>query len=256
MPDGRPSKSPELNLFAQLCGFKPIEENILDIYDALRACISLGERGWGLALALLNVVLGGSVAVPDVVAAIPPGYLKYVKRVSLINYPVVEELLPDVVFPLKLIVSSEAEDKEGRRVEIVAKRYPKAFGVFIEYERPDLSTGNAAIERSLWVIYEAETGQYPYKAFLAPSSVAERVAKLLDERGVAHLEEGYKVLDEAREILKRYSYEEIKELEATGKSPLPEGVKVRPIAPGPDGVEVPGDVERPPRPRRHRPPPS
>jgi hypothetical protein len=246
----RPSKSPELNLFAQLCGFKPIEENILDIYNALRVCISLGERGWGLALALLNVVLGGSVAVPDTVTAIPPGYLKYVKRVSLVNYPVIEELLPDVAFPLKLIVSSEAEDKERKPVEVVAERYPKAFGVFIEYERPDLSTGNATVERSLWVIYEAGTGQYPYKAFLAPSSVAERVAKLLDERATVHLEEGFKVLDEAREVLKRHSYEEIGELEAIGKSPLPEGVKVRPkFVAGPD------DVERP-RPRRHRPPPS
>jgi hypothetical protein len=248
----RPSKSPELNLFAQLCGFEPIEENILDVYKALRACISLGERGWGLALALLNVILGGSTAVPDAVAAIPPGYLKYVKRVSLVNYPVIEELLPDIVFPLKLVVSTEAEDKEKKPVMIVAKRYPKAFGVFIEYERPDLSTGNATIERSLWIIYEAGTGQYPYKAFLAPSNVAERVAKLLDERGALHLEEGFKVLDEAKEILKRYSYEEIEELKAAGKSPLPEGVEVRPIVPG---QPVSGDVERPMRPRRHRSPP-
>jgi hypothetical protein len=246
----RPSKSPELNLFAQLCGFRPIEENILDIYGAFRVCLSLGERGWGLALALLNVVLGGSVAVPDAVTAIPPGYLKYVKRMGLVNYPIIEELLPDVAFPLKLIVSTDAEDKERKPVELVAERYPKAFGVFIEYERPNLSTSNATIERSLWVIYEAGTGQYPYKAFLAPSSVAERVAKLLDERATAHLEEGYKVLDEAREIMKRYSYEEIKELETIGKSPLPEGVKVRPrFAPGPD------DVERS-RSRRHRPPPT
>jgi hypothetical protein len=81
----RHSKSPELNLFAQLCGVQSVQSDIHSIYSALRACISMGERGWLPAIALLNIVLGGSTPVPDAVSVIPPGYGKYLRRVALLN---------------------------------------------------------------------------------------------------------------------------------------------------------------------------
>lgn len=230
----RSQKSAELNLFAQLCGVQFIDNNIYDLYNALRACISLGERGFAPALALLNVMLGGSVAVPDAVSAIPPGYLKYLKRISLVNEVYIEELLPDVPFPYKHVLSRESGDKEGRPVKIHAERFPKAFGVYIEYEYPDLATGERVLNKELWVVYYAGTGDYPYKTFLVPTAVAEKVSRLLKETGAEHLERSIsEILDEVERLLKEHAYTEI------SPEKLPPGVRIVPLEAGEDSTEPP-----------------
>ncbi len=225
-PD-RPDKSPELNLFAQLCGVQQVKTNILDVYNALRACIDMGEKGWLVSIALLNIVLGGNVAVPDVVSVIPPGYGKYLKKISLVNEVVLEELLPDIPFPERQVFHRRTEDREGTFVDITVERYPKAFGVYIEYEYPDFASGGVVVNKELWVIYQASTGSYLFKSFLAPTAVAERVSKILEETGMKHYEKPLtSILDEAQQYLKNYSYSELRELVKKGVIRLPEGVKI------------------------------
>jgi hypothetical protein len=243
----KPQKSAELNLFAQLCGVQSVEGDIYSVYNALRACISLGEKGFAPALALLNVILGGNVAVPDVVSAVPPGYLKYLKRISLVNEVYIEELLPDVPFPYKHVFSRRTVDREEKPVEIRAERFPKAFGVYVEYEYPDFTNGERVLNKELWVIYYAGTGDYPYKAFLAPTAVAEKASKILQETMAEHLEKPMtEILDEAQKLLKEHKYSEI------DVEKLPRGVKIVPVEAG----DVVKEHPRPPRyPRRHPPPP-
>jgi hypothetical protein len=245
----RPQKSAELNLFAQLCGVQSIDNNIYDLYNALRACISLGERGFAPALALLNIMLGGSVAVPDAVSAIPPGYLKYLKRISLVNEVYIEELFPDIPFPYKHAFFRKSEDKEGKPVKISAERFPKAFGVYIEYEYPDLATGEHVVNKELWIVYYAGTGDYPYKVFLAPTAVAEKASRLLKEVEAEHLEKPIsEILDEVEKLLKKHAYTEI------SPEMLPPGVRI-------ESVEADEEFTEFPRSRRRlrphsQPPPS
>ena len=225
---GQEERSPELNLFAQLCGLKGIGDNIYDLMRAITTCVSLGERGWAIALALLNVALGGKQPIPDLVSAIPPGYIAFVKKIIVLNDIMVGELLPDIPFPAPAVYSrsvSGDETKGGEPAEIIVDRYPRAFGVYIEYEHPV-----HGLNRHLWIIYEADTGKYPYKAFPAPNTVAERIPKLIEEYG-EQLAYAYKPLDdrfnEAKAVLKEHTVSEIEELEKQGKRILPEGVRVR-----------------------------
>jgi hypothetical protein len=167
-------KSPELNLFASLCGLPGVRGDIHNIYSALLACRSLGEVGWAAVLALLNIVLGGNAPVPDLVSPLPPGYIKYVRRIELVSDKEVKKLLPDIPFP-KYIVIERNSDKEGKSPP-PSKEVPLVFGIYIEYEHPAYG-----LSRSLWVIYDAGTGDYPFRAFLAPSSVAETVGKKFEQ---------------------------------------------------------------------------
>jgi len=233
--DARSDKSPELNLFAQLCGAKSIDNSILGIYSGLRTCIDLGERGWGLALALLNIALGGSVAVPDAVTVVPPGYLKYVKRMALLDEVAVESLFPDIPFPYRHRFKTVTKDKEGTEVEIEDERFPRAFGVFVEYEYPDFADGSARTERLLVVVYDAGTGSYPYKAFIAPASKAEKVAEVLDKSGARHYE--VPMANELLELLKQYSLSELEKLIGEGKVVLPPGVTIKQRARGRGALE-------------------
>jgi len=155
-----------------------IDLNIYDIFNALRACISMGEKGYGVALALLNVVLGGSTPVPDLVSVTPPGFLKFVKRIDLINDIVLADLLPDIPLP-KGAYSRDitvGEGEEESKFRITVEKFPRAFGVYIEYEHPFYGVSKMVI-----VVYDAGTGDYPLKMFIAPQAVAEQVAKMLEE---------------------------------------------------------------------------
>jgi hypothetical protein len=226
---GQEERSPELNLFAQLCGLKGIGDNIYDLMRAVTTCVSLGERGWAIALALLNVALGGKQPIPDLVSAIPPGYIAFVKKIIVLNDIMVGELLPDIPFPAPAVYSrsvSGDETKDGEPAEIIVDRYPRAFGVYIEYEHPV-----HGLNKHLWIIYEADTGRYPYKAFPAPATVADKVPKLAEEYG-GQLAYAYKHLDEkfneAKTVLKEHSISEIEELARQGSRILPEGVRIRP----------------------------
>lgn len=169
-------------MFASLCGLPGVRGGIHNIYIALQACNSLGEVGWIAVLALLNIVLGGNVPVPDLVSPIPPGYIKFVKRIELINDIGVAQLFPDIPFPKHVKVRSAGSggDKEEGSSPI-EKEIPQAFGVYIEYDHPI-----HGLNRSLWVIYDAGTGDYPFRAFLAPSSVAEAVGKKFEQSPEAH----------------------------------------------------------------------
>jgi hypothetical protein len=249
---GQEERSPELNLFAQLCGLKGIGDNIYDLMRAITTCISLGERGWAPAIALLNVALGGKQPIPDLVSTIPPGYIAFVKKIIVLNDIMVGELLPDIPFPAPGIYTKtvdKEETKEGEPVEIIAERYPRAFGIYIEYEHPV-----HGLNRHLWIIYEAGTGKYPYKAFPAPSSVAERVPKLIEEYG-EQLAYAYKPLEdgfnEVKAVLKEHTVSEIEELEKQGKAILPQGFRVRRAKKEEKEAPEHGFTRR----RRHPPPP-
>ena len=225
---GQEERSPELNLFAQLCGLKGIGDNIYDLMRAITTCISLGERGWAPAIALLNVALGGKQPIPDLVSVIPPGYISFIKKIILLNDIMVGELLPDIPFPAPGMYSKKAEGdetKDREPVEIIVERYPRAFGVYIEYEHPV-----HGLNRHLWIIYEAGTGKYPYKTFPAPNTVAEKIPKLIEEYG-EQLAYAYKplndIFEEAKKALKEHTVDEIEELERQGTRILPEGVRVR-----------------------------
>jgi len=166
-------------LFASLCGLPGVRGGIHNIYSALLNCRSLGEVGWAAVLALLNIALGGNVPVPDLVSPIPPGYIKYVKRIELINDEEIAKLFPDIPFPKHVVIraspAGSGGDKE-RESPPAEKKLPYAFGVYIEYEHPI-----HGLSRSLWVIYDVGTGDYPFRAFLAPSSVAEIVGKKFEQ---------------------------------------------------------------------------
>ena len=116
---------------------------------------------------------------PDLVSPIPPGYIKFVKRIELISDVEVAELFPDIPFPRHVVVkarpagSSSDKEEESPPTE---KKIPQAFGVYIEYDHPI-----HGLSRSLWVIYDAGTGDYPFRSFLAPSSVAEAVGKRFEQ---------------------------------------------------------------------------
>jgi hypothetical protein len=193
-------KSPELNLFAQLCGLTRIDLNIYDVFNALRTCISIGEKGYGVALALLNVVLGGASPVPDLVTVVPPGFLRFVKRIELINDIVLAELLPDVPLP-RGVYSRDitvGEGGEESRFRITVERFPRAFGIYIEYEHPVYG-----VTRLVIVVYDAGTGDYPLKMFIAPQSVAEAVARMLEEhRPLVSYEPLEKLFAKAEKVLR------------------------------------------------------
>ena len=166
-------------MFASLCGLPGVRGGVHNIYSALLKCRSLGEVGWVAVLALLNIALGGNVPVPDLVSPIPPGYIKYVRRIELISDVEISQLFPDIPFPRHMVVSARpagpSGDKEGESPPAEG-RLPLAFGVYIEYDHPI-----HGLNKSLWVIYDAGTGDYPFRAFLAPSSTAEIVGKKLEQ---------------------------------------------------------------------------
>jgi len=205
------------------------------LMDALRTCIDMGERSWLVAIALLNVALGGNTPVPELIHVIPPGYGRFLKRMFIVDEVVVGELLDDIPFPHRAHYIEESEDKEGKRVRIVHERYPRAFGIYIEYDHP-----KHGLTRQLLVVYDAGTGSYPYRAFFAPESVVEEVGALAEKLRTPHLQNTLAISEDfakVRELLKERSYEEIE------KSVLPPGVR----------LELREErVERPERPRHRR----
>jgi hypothetical protein len=238
----RPDKSTELNLFAQLCGLPEISPDIRGLYTALRTCISIGKEGWGLAVALVNVALGGNVAAPDVFTIIPPGYVKYLTRVALVDEVRVRELLRDIPFPRVDRKWIDTEDKKREPVTVWAEKL-RAFGFYVEYKHPDYG-----VTKQLWIIYDAGTRDYPYKYFPAPTAVTELVYEML--RKTPHYE--HMTVEEAammvKEALREHTVEEVQELIAQGKIDVPEGVY---ITKGRTIVQS-DEAKR----RRHRSPPS
>lgn len=247
--EARPDKSTELNLFAQLCGLPEINPDIKGLYTALRTCISIGREGWGLAIALINVALGGNVAVPDVFSIIPPGYIKYLTRVALVDEVRVRELLRDIPFPRVDRKWIDTEDKKGEPVTVWAEQV-RAFGFYVEYKHPEYG-----VTKQLWIVYDAGTRDYPYKYFPAPTAVAELVSEMLDKTGAPHYEYPITIEEAAmavREALREHTVEEVQELIAQrriGETSIPEGVYVTKGRVVPHGDET--------RRRRHRsqPPP-
>jgi len=220
------SRSPELSLFAQLCGIeRPVSDNIYDFMHAVMTCIDIGERGWLVALALVNVALGGNVPVPDLVSAVPPGYGKYITRIAVVDDKALYDLLPDIPLRRGVYKTTISTEKDGTKVEAVVedRRFPRAFGVFIEYVHP-----LHGLTRNLWVIHDNPTGDYPFKSFLAPSSVADKVSEILEVSGTPHAvsEDALReVIDHAAELLRKYgSPAKVMEAVRKGKESLPEGV--------------------------------
>jgi hypothetical protein len=236
----KPEKSTELNLFAQLCGLPEISPDIRDLYTALRTCLSIGREGWGLAIALVNVALGGNVATPDVFTIIPPGYIKYLTKVTLIDEVRVRELLRDIPFPRVDRKWIDTEDKNGKPVTVWAEQV-RAFGFYVEYKHPDYG-----VTKQLWIIYDAGTRDYPYKYFPAPTAVTELVSDMLQK--TPHYE--HVTVEEAaimvREALREHTVEEVQELIASKEINVPEGVYITKGRTGAQSNETR---------RRHRPPP-
>ena len=204
--------------------------NIYDLYKSIRACLALGERGWLTAVALLNVALGGSTPVPDLVSIIPPGYAAYLTRVALVDDKVLYEVIRDVPLPKEGIYTDvPAKDEEGgSKFKIFIEKFPRAFGVFVECRHPVYG-----VDRSLWVVYQIETGDYPFKSFPAHRAVAERVAELLDRGAVKYAVEKPAAYDEifaeVSSLVKKHgSVPELLKAVAEGRERLPEGVDIRP----------------------------
>ena len=220
--ESKPEKSTELNLFAQLCGLPEISQDIKGLYTALRTCISIGREGWGLAVALVNVALGGNVAAPDVFTIIPPGYIKYLTRVALVDEVRVRELLRDIPFPRVDRKWIDTEDKKGEPATVWAERV-RAFGFYVEYKHPEYG-----VTKQLWIVYDAGTKDYPYKYFPAPTAVTELVSEMFQKTETLHYE--HITVEEAammvKEALREHTVEEIQELIAQGKINVPEGVYV------------------------------
>ena len=178
---GRHDKSPELGALAQLCGTIAPSSDIYSLYSVLRACLSIGERGWLVAAAIVNVALGGNVPIPDLVSVVPPGYGRYISRMVLVDDKVLYDVLKDVPLPRGLVeVPLDSGEKE-RSVSIEVRRYPMAFGLLVEYDHPEYG-----VDRNLWVFYYVGTGDYPLRAFLAHREVADEVARMLGQPGGAY----------------------------------------------------------------------
>jgi len=223
------SRSPTLNLFAQLCGIgKGIEDNIYDLMQAVRTCIDLGERGWLLALALVNVALGGDAPVPDLVNVVPPGYGKYLTKVAVVDDKVLFEVLPDVPFQKGLFISRVTDKESGTTKAVVEDtRFPMAFGILIEYNHP-----LHGFSRELLVIHTVPTGEYVFKSFIAPRSVADRVAEIAAQLGTWHVEKEflkYEAVQKVEELINEFgSVENLLKAVREGKAELPQGVYVKP----------------------------
>jgi hypothetical protein len=239
-------KSPELNLFAQLCGVEEVRSDPYSIYNALLRCVSLGERGWAPAIALVNVLLGGNVATPDVFTIIPPGYIKYVKRVALVNEATIRELLSDIPFRVhrEIHTQTSTSDEEGAKLVRIEAWTVPLFGFYVEYEHP-----RHGVTRQLWVIYYAGTGDYPWKYFPAPTAVAEIVSEML-ERGEERVSApDIEILERAREVVEREGIKRFEELKSQGA--LPSFLHVRLVEKAVDEEGAPPGAP----PRRRRPPP-
>lgn len=221
-------KSPEFNALAQLCGVVGAAVHIGSLYDALRKCLALGERGWLTAIALLNVALGGNVPVPDLVSVVPPGYARYLTRVALVDDKVLHEVLKDVPLPkgyVRMDVEVPDKEKEGESAKLVLEisRFPMAFGVFVEYDHPE-----HGLERSLWVVYYVQTGDYPFKSFPAPRAVADEVAKYVGREVAVERPHAYdEIAEYVKSLASRYgSVKEFLKAVREGTVALPEGVDV------------------------------
>ena len=195
------------------------------IFDILRSCVSMGERGWLLAISLTNIIMGGGEPIPDLVSIIPPGYSVYLKRVALVDNVVLSRYINDVIVKKTEIFNESDEDERGRRVRISVTRYPNWFGLYVEYEHPI-----HGVNRDLWVFTIHPTGDYMLRSFRAPSRVADLVAQELDKSGSLFLEdrgEPVRLIEQTRALLKKYgSYESLIEAINKGEASLPEGVSV------------------------------
>jgi len=218
-------RKPYIRLIAQLCGIENVSLDLKGIFTALRACVSLGERGWIPALALMNIIMsGGETAVPDLASPIPPGYTVYLKRIALVDNVVISRYLSDVIVR-KEVVFHDDEDEEGRKVRIIVDRFPSMFGVLIEYDHPIYG-----INRDLWVFTIHPTGENPAQVFHAPNEVADLIAGELSATKRISLEDPsatVKLIEETKHLLKRYgSYDKLMDAVARGEAELPEGVSI------------------------------
>jgi len=218
-------KKAEIRMIAQLCGVESVRLDAGGIFDILRSCVSMGERGWLLAISLTNIIMGGGEPIPDLVSIIPPGYSVYLKRVALVDNVVLSRYINDVVVKKTEIFNESDEDSHGRRVRISVTRYPNWFGLYVEYEHPV-----HGVNRDLWVFTVHPTGDYMLRSFRAPSRVADLVAEELDKSGTFFLEdrgEPVRLIEQTRALLKKYgSYESFTEALGKGEASLPEGVSV------------------------------
>ena len=218
-------KKAEIRMIAQLCGVESVRLDAGGIFDILRSCVSMGERGWLLAISLTNIIMGGGEPIPDLVSIIPPGYSVYLKRVALVDNIVLSRYINDVIVKKAEIFNESDEDERGRRVRISVTRYPNWFGLFVEYEHPV-----HGVNRDLWVFTVHPTGDYMLRSFHAPTRVADLVAQELDKTGSLFLEdrgEPVRLIEQARALIKKYgSYEGLVEAIDKGEASLPEGVSV------------------------------
>jgi len=199
---------------------------MFSLMDALATCIGIGDRGMLPAIALLNVALGGNTPVPELVQVLPPGYGRFLRRMAVVDEVTVGELLDDIPFR-RARYTERAEDKDGKQVKIVHERYPMAFGVYIEYEHP-----KHGVSKLLLVVHDVGTGSYPYRAFIAPASVAEKVGSLVEQYRTVYLTDRSRITRDfkaVRDILKAHSYREVRDLEHRGEGLLPPGVRVEPV---------------------------
>jgi hypothetical protein len=218
-------KKAEIRMIAQLCGVESVRLDAGGIFDILRSCVSMGERGWLLAISLANIIMGGGEPIPDLVSIIPPGYSVYLKKVALVDNVVLTRYINDVIVKKTEIFNESDEDSQGRRIKISVTRYPNWFGLYVEYEHP-----THGVNRDLWVFTVHPTGDYMLRSFRAPSRVADLVAQELDKSGSLFLEdrgEPVRLIEHTRALLKKYgSYESLVEAIDKGEASLPEGVSV------------------------------
>ena len=214
------SKNLLLNMFASKCGLPYISESFSGIFTALRACVSLGQAGYGIALSLIDTILAGNTEVPDLVQVIPPGMLPYVSLIALLNEIKTAELFPHIMLPTEPLSEAEVVEKDEETKIIIeyGEKLPPAFSVYIEYNDPVY--GNSA---TLIVLYVVETGEYKWRAFIAPPKAVEKAREIVYSRiagkGTPHYDEN--PLEQAREVVLNSSVEDIKK----GRVKLPEHVK-------------------------------
>jgi hypothetical protein len=218
-------KRAEIRMIAQLCGVESVRLDADGIFNIFRSCVSMGERGWLLAISLANIIMGGGEPIPDLVSVLPPGYSVYLKKVALVDNVVLTRYINDVIVKKAEIFNESDEDSQGRRIKISVTRYPNWFGLFVEYEHPIHGTN-----RDLWVFTVHPTGDYFLRSFRAPTKVADIVAEELSKSKTFSLEdrgEPVKLIEQTRALAKKYGgYEKLMEAMNKGEVSLPEGVSV------------------------------
>jgi len=212
-------------MIAQLCGVESVSLDLYGIFNIFRSCVSMGERGWLLAISLANIIMGGGEPIPDLVTVLPPGYSVYLKKVALVDNIVLTRYINDVIVKKVEIFDENDEDSQKRKVKISVTRYPSWFGLFVEYEHPVHGTN-----RDLWVFTVHPTGDYFLRSFRAPTKVADIVAEELSKNKTFSLEdrgEPAKLIEQARALAKKYGgYEKLMEAMNKGEVSLPEGVSI------------------------------